>query len=128
MKFAHQPMLHEVIECARIAHEVNRAYCWATGDASQSHWENAPDWQRTSAIAGVEAHIASGLTMTPQGSHESWLAVKKADGWKLGPEKDPIKKRHPCMRPYNELPPEQQVKDALFRAVVHSFFAHHIEH
>src|SRR5438105_262770 len=39
----------EVVEaCARAAHEVNRAYCLALGDASQVAWEDAPEWQRSS--------------------------------------------------------------------------------
>jgi hypothetical protein len=55
----------------------------------------------------------------PAASHESWLAEKEATGWKYGPVKDADKKEHPCFVPYNELPPAQQSKDYLFRAIVH---------
>lgn len=126
MIFIHVPQLHEVIECARICHGANRAYCFATGDSSQPRWENAPDIIKQSVISGVKSHIESGLTLTPQQSHEKWLAYKKAEGWKYGAEKDIDRKRHPCLRPYHELPSEQQVKDAIFRAIVHSFFARHV--
>jgi hypothetical protein len=34
--------------------------------------------------------------------------------------KDAEKKEHPCFRPYDELPAEQKIKDALFIAVVHA--------
>ena len=37
-----------------------------------------------------------------------------------GEEKDPERKVHPCMVPFNELPREQQAKDFIFRAVVHA--------
>ena len=49
----------KVEEIARVAHEVNRAYCQALGDDSQPAWEVAPQWQRDSAINGVTFHIAN---------------------------------------------------------------------
>lgn len=102
---------------ASIAHNVNRAYCQALGDHSQPVWEEAPQWQKDSAIAGVKA-IWQKPNSTPKDSHESWMAHKLADGWTYGPVKDPAKKEHPCMVPYDELPPEQRAKDHIFRAVV----------
>ena len=104
---------------ARVAHEVNRAYCQALGDNSQPTWEEAPKWQRQSAIDGVEFHRAN-PDAGPEASHENWLAGKLADGWAYGPAKDPEAREHPCCVPFAELPPEQQAKDHLFRAVVHA--------
>lgn len=106
-------------EVARVAHEVNRAYCEALGDHSQMPWEEAPEWQRASALQGVVLH-ESNPDAGPAASHESWMAQKKADGWAYGPEKDPDRKLHPCMVPFEDLPREQQAKDYLFRAVVHA--------
>ena len=102
--------------CSRAAHEANRAYCIATGDLSQPAWEDAPDWQRSSANMGVLGVIEDGNT--PEQSHESWLREKALTGWKYGPVKDPEKKEHPCFVPYAELPPEQRMKDHLFVGVV----------
>lgn len=104
---------------ARIAHEINRAYCQALGDSSQLPWDQAPAWQQSSAIKGVEFHLAN-LHASPSASHESWFAQKVADGWTYGPVKDAEKKQHPCMLPFDQLPREQQAKDHLFRAVVHA--------
>ena len=105
-----------VIEaCARAAHEVNRAYCIAIGETSQPSWEDAPDWQKSSARNGVSGALAGN---TPEQSHESWLAEKAATGWKYGPTKDPEKKEHPCFVPYAELPAAQQAKDHLFTYTV----------
>lgn len=104
---------------ARIAHEVNRAYCSATGDDSQPSWEDAPEWQRASAINGVKFHLSG--EHDPASSHESWLNQKTAEGWVYGLVKNAEKKEHPCMMPYEQLPVEQRVKDYLFRAVVHAF-------
>lgn len=112
-------MFDEIEAIARVAHEVNKSYCEALGDSTQPDWENVPQWQHESARAGVEFHIAN-PDAGPEASHESWLAQKKADGWVYGDTKDPEAKTHPCFRPFNELPKEQQAKDFLFRQVVHS--------
>ncbi len=109
----------QIVDIAKVAHEVNRAYCAAFGDHSQPTWDVAPQWQRDSAIAGVMFHLAN-PDAGPAASHESWLREKEADGWKYGPVKDPAKKEHPCYVPYNELPVEQKAKDYLFTAVIHS--------
>lgn len=104
-------------EIARVCHEVNRAYCHSIGDDSQSAWEDAPEWQKQSAIVGVEftiAHPEAG----PSASHESWLREKEADGWKFGLVKDSEKKEHPCYMPYDELPAAQKTKDYLFQAII----------
>jgi hypothetical protein len=105
----------QIEACARAAHEANRAYCIAAGDTSQPSWEEAPEWQRSSAVAGVEGVIAGN---TSEQSHESWLAEKARTGWQYGPTKDPAAKLHPCCVPYADLPPAQKCKDAVFVAVV----------
>lgn len=101
---------------ASIAHEVNRAYCQALGDDSQVPWTDAPDWQQVSAIKGVVYH-SENPESKPSDSHDSWLAEKKADGWKYGPMKDADKKEHPCYVPYEDLPVEQKAKDYIFKTL-----------
>lgn len=102
---------------ARVCHEVNRAYCNAMGDASQPSWEDAPEWQKASAINGVQ-FAAANPNATPEDMHISWMTAKIADGWVYGGVKDAVAKTHPCMLPYRELPRDQRIKDYLFRAVV----------
>lgn len=106
----------QIVAIATLCHELNRAYCTTLGDTSQVPWAEAPDWQKESAIAGVEHALAG--TRTPRESHESWLRQKEADGWKYGPVKDAEKKEHPCFVPYDELPDDQKLKDTLFLSVV----------
>jgi hypothetical protein len=102
---------------AKVCHEVNRGYCKAIGDTSQVPWDEAPEWQRKSAIQGVQ-FVLDDPDSTPENQHESWMDGKRADGWKYGPVKDPAKKEHPAFVPYAELPQEQKIKDHLFKAVV----------
>lgn len=110
-----------VIEaCARAAHEANRAYCIALDDSSQAAWDDAPAWQRASAMNGVLGVFAGN---GPEQSHESWLAEKAANGWKYGAVKDPEKKEHPCFVPYAQLPDAQKAKDGVFVGVVRAMRA-----
>lgn len=102
---------------ARVCHEVNRAYCISQGDLSQRHWDEAPDWQRQSAINGVRFALEH-PDAKPSDSHDSWLAEKAADGWRYGPIKNPETKEHPCFISYSELPPAQKAKDYIFLGVV----------
>jgi hypothetical protein len=102
---------------ALVCHEANRAYCRTVGDTSQLPWNEAPDWQKESAVKGVKFALEN-PNAAPSDSHESWLAEKRATGWKYGPVKDAEKKEHPCFVPYEELPVDQRRKDRLFLAVV----------
>lgn len=114
---AHSLRCAEII--ARVAHEVNRAYCQSQGDNSQPAWKDAPAWQTLSAINGVRFHLAN-PNADASASHESWLKEKLEQGWTFGLVKDPVAKTHPCCVPFESLPKSQQTKDYLFRAVVHA--------
>ena len=106
-----------IIDISMVAHEVNRAYCEAIGDTSQRPWADAEPWQQESAVKGVQFALAN-PSATPEDQHEAWRKDKESAGWVYGAIKDPEKKTHPCMVPYDQLPLEQQIKDKLFQAVV----------
>jgi hypothetical protein len=109
--------MNRTIMIAAMCHEANRAWCYLHGDDTQVPWNNAPTWQRESAIDGVE-HALKYPDAKPEDSHNSWLANKIADGWVYGEVKDPEAKTHPCIVPYDQLPVWQQKKDKLFLAIV----------
>ena len=118
---------HETI--AKVCHEANRAWCEVLGDMSQPRWEDAPDWQRDSAISGVRVYAEARVKgMNPDSpsqygqSHNSWLEEKLRAGWTYGPVKDPDKKQHPCMLPYSSLPIEQKLKDQIFIGICAAMF------
>lgn len=110
----------KVEQIAAICHEANRAYCATLDDNSQPDWENAPQWQKDSAMNGVEFRLRN-PNSSPEQSHENWMAQKRNEGWKYGEVKDIEKKEHPCFLPYNELPETQQQKDRLFQSIVDAF-------
>jgi hypothetical protein len=106
-------------DIAKATYQVNRAYCESLGDFSFGPWQDAPEWQRQANRAGVIFHLCHPEAEAGE-SHDSWLAMKEAEGWKYGYKKDPEKKEHPCMVPFDQLPANQQAKDFLFKAVVDS--------
>lgn len=106
---------------ARICHEANRAFCRFLGDDSQPAWDDAPDWQRSSAINGVRFHL-NNPDAGDSASHDNWMAEKVAAGWVYGETKDPdaTPPTHHCIVPFERLPRDQQFKDSLFRTIVHA--------
>jgi|GEM_PF-630525 len=104
---------------AQLCHEVNRVWCRLFQDYSQPSWHDAPKWQTESALDGVAFHVAN-PDAGASSSHDNWMAQKDADGWVYGETKDPEAKTHPCMVPFDELPEDQQIKDRLFKAIVHA--------
>lgn len=108
------------VACAKAAHEANRIYCEAIGDFSQKRWDDAEEWQRQSAIAGVGVALAGA---TPEQQHLAWCESKWRNGWTAGSVKDPQAKTHPCLVPYSELPAAQRAKDSLYGSVVRAMAA-----
>lgn len=104
-------------DIARLAYEVNRAYCAALGIISQPPWEEAPGGLQNSIMKAVDLRLAA-PEAGPEASHEAWMAEKEAEGWAFGLVKDEENKTHPCMVPFADLPKEQQAKDYIFMAVV----------
>ncbi len=113
-------MIMNISRIAQVCHAANLAYCESIGDTSQKPWGEAAEWQRDSAIKGVEFKFAN-PDAAPSAQHDAWTADKLAEGWVYGEVKDPAAKTHPCLVPYEQLPVEQRIKDYLFVAIVQAF-------
>jgi len=117
-----QPSEASINTIAKMCHEANKTWCEINGDTSQPTWEEAPEWQKTSAFNGVKFHLDN-PEAGDSASHDNWMKEKLADGWVYGETKDPEAKTHHCLVPFEQLPLVQQTKDAIFRAMVHAVAA-----
>jgi hypothetical protein len=105
---------------AKMVHEANKAFCESIGDFSQMPWSEAPEYNHQSAMVGVEA-ICKNPNISPEESHDVWMATKKADGWVYGETKNKEEKTHPSIVPYAELSAAEKYKDHLVKAIVLSY-------
>lgn len=108
----------KIIDIALICHEANRALCNNFGDTSQVDWFSAPEWQRESAIKGVQFALDN-PGAGPSAQHDAWSKDKIDAGWVYGEVKDPnaTPPTHPCLVPFDQLPVHQQAKDHLFKGI-----------
>jgi hypothetical protein len=102
---------------ARVSHEAHRAWCMATGDYSHVGWDDAPEWQRSACIAGVEFVLAN-PAFTEREQHAQWSEEKRLEGWVYGPERNSDRKTHPCLVEFEKMPAESLKKNRLFRTIV----------
>ena len=101
---------------ARIAHVNNMVHCRNIGDVF-TDWYDTSDSFKRGVILGVEAtakKVINDGDILPSESHEMWLKYKKEEGWVYGVVKDEKLKTHPCIKPYDELPEAQKMKDKIF--------------
>lgn len=112
-------MSDQITSIAIMCHEANKAWCEVNGDFSQKSWFEAEEWQRDSAIKGVQFAIDN-PDAPDSAQHDAWSADKIAAGWTYGPVKDAEAKTHPCLVPFEKLELFQQKKDKLFRAIVNA--------
>lgn len=108
---------HKEIDIAVVCHQANKAWCMLNGDDSQKDWQDAEQWQRDSAIKGVQFRL-NNPDAAHDAQHNAWMKEKTESGWVYGEVKDAEAKTHPCIVPFSELPEFQQKKDSLFCAIV----------
>lgn len=106
-----------VTDIARVCHEANRPIQVMTGEEVNPPWEELDEQMRLSVEAGVDGAIAGN---SPRESHEAWCLFKRERGWVYGEVKDIDAKIHPCLVDYDDLPPEQKLKDSVFLAIVNA--------
>jgi hypothetical protein len=107
----------KTVEIAIMCHQANKTWCEINDDFTQKSWNEAEEWQRMSAVKGVEFRLAN-PDAGKDAQHNAWMQDKVNDGWIYGEVKDAEKKTHPCIVPFEQLPEFQQKKDALFCAIV----------
>ena len=106
---------------AAVAHGAIREYCRETGYEIPPKWKSVANRDRRFGYITAVNFLLANPDATIRDYHEEWLKVKTAKGWKHGPMMDFDKKEHPWMVPYDQLPDECKIKDALFISVVRAF-------
>ncbi len=101
----------EIAELAApLVHAANNTYCRAIGETPSLPWEELPETSQRGLVEAIE-RMFSGESY--EQAHGAWMALRLAEGWRWGPEKDPRAKVSPALVPYHLLPPEQLRKDTL---------------
>jgi len=110
------PSPQAILHCALLCYSVVKAL-------NDAHNEYTIPWEasKNSTQDGV-MFILSNPDAPASASHENWMKYKMADGWTLGPNKDEKIKTHPLLVPYDMLSPYQRSKDAIFGALVRTYF------
>lgn len=109
--------VYSAVQVARVIHAANAEMQAVLGhDVISVPWFWEPLSQRRVTVNGVVMTRIANLTAA--GNHEIWLESKARLGWRCGPEKDPEKKTHPAMVPWENLPAENRDQAELFVAVV----------
>lgn len=106
-----------VQELAELIWSINLLYTKTAGlPVTTVPWVATSEEERAKFIAAVEEQIKN-PSSSPENSHKRWMKSKKQDGWTFG-EFNRVGKTHPCLVNYDELPPEQQLKDKLFMKLI----------
>jgi hypothetical protein len=71
--------------------------------------QDAPDGAPAMAIDPADPRVE----MLAIREHERWLSHKLKTGWRFGDPRDDVKKLHPCIRSWEELPEDERDKDRL---------------
>jgi hypothetical protein len=102
---------------ARVVHEAVRAWQVSNEQDAAPPWSKAPKWMKESTLAAVRFRLDNPRAPASI-QHEQWMIEKHAGGWKFGKTKDGVKKTHPLLIPYNQLPLVERRKDALVAGVI----------
>jgi hypothetical protein len=108
-----------VMKIAQVMHEAVRAWQKANGQAPAPPWSRAPKWMKDASREAVMWRMKNPKAPSSV-QHEQWLAEKRAAGWKYGKTKSGVKKTHPLLVPYADLPEVERRKDAMVGALIDS--------
>jgi hypothetical protein len=109
----------DIQQVALIVHEANRMMQIVNGDPVSSTWECLEESDRERTVNGV-AFALRNEDPSPEQMHDNWCKDMYADGYEAGEKLDRENLTHPNLVPYDELPVQQQAKDALFSGIVSS--------
>lgn len=91
---------------------------WSERSIVPEPWEDRDEKFRSQMINVVTQYLNQDELPTPEEAHDSWMEAYFEMGWVYGEKRDVEAKTHPDLLPFNELPKDEQDKDAIFLAFV----------
>lgn len=80
-------------------------------------WGEREEAFRAQFLDVIEKQMGPDRSDSPEELHGTWVEAYLAMGWQYGPERDPKRKRHPDLVPYDDLGQLERDKDAVFVAL-----------
>lgn len=106
-------------ELAKWIYEATRLEAdWSRRKIVPEIWEKRDEKFRKQFVDIIDRYLSLEELPTPEEAHNSWMKAYFAMGWKFGNERDCIKKIHPDLVPFYELPRDERDKDAIFLVFV----------
>lgn len=106
---------HDPRTIARVCHEANRGLQYEQGDPAPSEpWDATPIWVKQLTVNAVVLYQRG---YTNEEIHNEWCKRHYDNRWTYGPVKDYLKKTHPCLVGYYELPENQRHKNELMHVI-----------
>lgn len=102
---------------AKVNHEVSNAMKSFYGEAKGKAFDKLSEEEVHELVVACTA-VGENPNMSPADVHQLWVDAKLRKGWKQGEVLDQNAMTHPCLVPYEQLSPEDQVKDVIFLAVI----------
>ena len=116
-----------VYEAASVAYETVRKWGEVIKDPQgKVAWNLLPESEKDGYAKAVGYRIENPET-TEVDMHNKWSADKFEAGWTYGEKLDFVKKTHPNLVPFEDLPVDQQMKDKLFLNVIDAILVARIE-
>jgi hypothetical protein len=77
-------------------------------------WEQRDEAFRRNMIRAVTRQCGPKALRSPRALHDAWVKAYRRMGWQYGPVRDPSRKWHPDMVPFNKLHKKEQEKDRVY--------------
>ncbi|MBI3507173.1 MAG: hypothetical protein HY059_20245 [Proteobacteria bacterium] len=107
---------------ARICYDAIRAYGKTISEV-YLRWADAPPSVRES-FSGAVAYLLEAPSADLADLHGHWLAARIQSGWQHGPQRDELRRLHPAMVPWSDVPERERLKFELMFRVVDVFRNH----
>jgi hypothetical protein len=81
------------------------------------HWSQREEPFRAQFRDVIEMMCGPDRKSSPEELHDDWVRAYEAMGWTYGVERDPERRTHPDMVPFEQLEARERDKDAVFVAL-----------